>query len=156
MSFNPKRLLPFRYKRERCSKIVEDCTQMWNNKFPSLSQMLSILGYCSDSRSRDKIFSLLVKRMNETKGPGIMHGLKATACLLFLVTVRQKEALYLAQNFKSKIKANLNELKNVGTEKTAARIFSQIIRNLLLLLNDPEAHEAALRIVHSDILRCYD
>ncbi|MES1905220.1 MAG: hypothetical protein MHPSP_001899, partial [Paramarteilia canceri] len=60
---------------------------------PRFDQNLKILALTSLPETRDAVFNVLYKRLNQVNGLIIRHGLKAASVFLFLVAVRHKETL---------------------------------------------------------------
>jgi len=156
MSLNVKRLPFFRSKRDKSTKIVENATKMWSNRFPTVSACLTVLGHCQYDDKRDKVFKVIVNRMNQTEEQRIMHGLKASTLLLFLVSIKQMQAIQIAQNFKQSLKRNLKNLVVVPKDKHATQYLDRVLRQLLFLLENTEQLDKVSRLIRADLIRCYD
>ena len=55
MSLNPKRLPVIKSRRDKVTKLTENCTKMWSNSFADVAHMLSLLGHCQYKDNRGNL-----------------------------------------------------------------------------------------------------
>ncbi|MES1904665.1 MAG: hypothetical protein MHPSP_000797 [Paramarteilia canceri] len=155
MSFSLKRLGFFRVTKSRAVKTLEDASQMWCSKFPELSELLTVLGYAY-TEEKNRIFNLIVKRMDELNGQNMMHGLKSTMILMFLVSLKQPQALQIAENFKNSLVRNSQTVKVVNKERHISKYYLVVVKHLVRMISDPVYHDSVEYLVKKDIVRCYE
>jgi len=156
MSLNPKRLPVIKSRRDKVTKLTENCTKMWSNSFADVAHMLSLLGHCQYKENREKIFKVLTSRITEISGQKVMHGLKATTVFLFLVSVKQQDAIKIAMNYSNLFKRNLQNLVVSQKDRHATRFFSRVLNQLIYLLDHTEYINEVEKVIRSDLIRCYE
>jgi len=144
-----------RLMQDRPRRIVEDSTKMWSSSFAEVDKVLTILGYCHLDSDREKIFEPLVRRLKQVTGNEMMHGLKASVTLLFLVSMKQKTAINIAFSFKGHFERTLQELRVKPKERHITRFFFSVLKHLLLLIENESILDDVEVMIREDIKRCY-
>ena len=86
----------------------------------------------------------------------MMHGLKATSTLLFLVTLRQPEACNVANSFRQHLERVFQEMRIKPKERHITKFYSVVLKQLLAVLDNAAYHEGSEKALRQDITRCYN